>query len=314
VQSVKPNPKIIATWSDAEKKIIEFHLYKNVKEKKGDEYNTAEEVEILGEHYKYKRIEDYKNGDFQKLEKALILKQKFVGAEDPTEDWDDIIEFMQDEFPDISISEINQAFSMAIGGKLPIDKIDSVRFFTPVLIARILNAYKEKRSEVIMKYRKGEDEVASELIAQSKKELADQNEDLIMRNVCIGAFHNYKQEVPFVAVTPIYEFLVKEGILILTEERLKEYDKRATQSLKMKSVKDKKLRSIINNLKEETDCNQEYNMFKQDDKHAMIIREFFGGLVEMEQELHELFENKQLKPKNQRPLIDTTVKSKRKKN
>jgi len=282
-------------------------LLKNLTEKE-------EDVEYAGiyKEGKYKKIQDFKNGDFRKLDKCLLKLQIFVGAMEPMEDdtVTDLMEFLQDEFHEFSIFEIENAIKMAIAGSLDVDKVEHIRYFNSVFLAKILIQYRIERSKVILKYQKGEDIVAQELKDQYNRENADKNNAQIMKELCITGFDNFKEGKTMmgfviIGINVIYNYLTESGIIKHTPKELADFEKKAEELMKLNSMTDKRLFLIIKN--KETTSQTEYQNHKDLEFKNVVVTNYFRGLINTKKDMRDIFEPKTDRIGYRQPITITKI-------
>ncbi len=257
-----------------------------------------------------KKIKEFENEDFQDLDAMIIKLQKFVGATEPMEDEDmsELVEFLQDHFPDFALEEIKNAVHITIARQMDSDtKVENIRFFNATYLAGILRQYQKERSKVIIMYHKGEDQVARELIDNSNKEFAEENKDVIMQHLCITAFNGFASGVPIMGVLKIYDYLTTTGILVKPEEMLATFERLAETSLNLQQTTNRDLMNIIKN--REKHMAKNYEMAKDLETKTLILNDFFTNL--MAKKLHIADFYKKAPKKVEKPLIETKVKSSR---
>lgn len=229
------------------------------------------------------------------MDKSLVKLQVFVGALEPMSDdaMDDLIEFLQDEFEEFSIIEIESAVKMAIAGSLDIDKIENIRFFSAVYLSKILTQYRAERSRVILKYQKGEDIIAQELKDAYNKANAEKNNKQIMQDLCKSAFDNYKEGknvmgFSIIGVYAIYKFLTELERIKHTDKEIIGFEKRALELLKLRAMTDSRIMQLMKN--KDTTGQFEYNGVFDLELKTVIVTNYFQGLINTKKDILDTFE------------------------
>lgn len=282
-------------------------MYKNINSDEG-----TDEEKMIYKEGKHKKIAEFVNGDFKKLDKSLIKLQIFVGSQEPISNdaMDDLIEYLQDEFEEFSIIEIESAVKMAISGSMEVERIENIRYFSAIYLSKILAQYRLERSRVILKYQKGEDIIAQELKDAHNKANAEKNNKQIMQDLCKSAFDNYKagknvMGFNIIGVNPIYKFLTEKGTIKHTEKEMHTFSKKADELLKLKALTNTNLLATIKN--KETIAKTEYKNLHDLELKTIIITNYFQGLINTKKDIVDIFEKPVIPQKI--PLVITKTQT-----
>ena len=126
------------------------------------------------------------------------------------------------------MSELTNAFNLAIGRKLDIDP-NHYQNFSALYVGGILNAYKEYKKAHIKVYRDKEDKALEEEASRNSRPSDEELQELRL-NALLAIWDNYKTgEEPEVEwqVTAYYDILTDAGLIELSNEEKKEIAQRA---------------------------------------------------------------------------------------
>lgn len=191
-------------------------------------------------HYGTKKIKNYEEEDFKKLSKFILALCKLSGVTEPP-DTDVIyllVEHIQEHHKDFSKEEIQNAFSLAMAGKLDFNFVHYNRM-TPQLVSHTLNSYKKFRSKEILIYEsKLRKEERLEIEKANKRTPEQQLASHV--NGCLDYYNQYikKDGNPQDWGSIRYDFLTTVGVINFTiEERQKIKDETQAELISEKRKK-----------------------------------------------------------------------------
>lgn len=113
------------------------------------------EIELFNAHFA-KCIRDFNADDGQKLHMQLVKWRTMLGIKTEMSDTDATINamFIRDEYSHLTIEQIAIAINMSLSGKLKVDPSLFNSEFTPLYIAKILNAFDKYNNDFITKLMK----------------------------------------------------------------------------------------------------------------------------------------------------------------
>lgn len=264
----KPDQRIIQTWSEREKRIVDYYFEKKVSE--------------------------FVEEDFAALDRKINLWQGFLGVKDILLEHHihELMEYIQEYFMDFSIMEMDLAIKLAVAKELHIEDNQHYNNFGALYLSKVFVAYREYRGRTIVRYFKHLDALVNE---DKPKPNTEQQRILMNYTGSISLFTLFKNNKNIIDLGNVtFNYLDELGMIPFSSERRLALKKLSTENyisnLKKKSEKGESsmkdlIEAMVNNKKTEEEMLQyEYK------KYALNV--FFGELVEMELELKELLDQK----------------------
>jgi regulator of sigma D len=164
-----------------------------------------------------KKIKDFENEDFKMLHKLLLKWGKFIGLKEAPDDEQMfmLVVFVKENFTQLSLGEITNAFNLAIAGTLNIN-VEHYNSFSPIYISKIFNAYLEHKKDVMYKMHKLEEEAAQK---EKNKPLSEEELEEKNKENAIMVFTNYQSEktIPDYGYV-IYDYLIGKKLISFNKE------------------------------------------------------------------------------------------------
>lgn len=177
---------------------------------------TSQEQKIVLASFE-KLIKDFKNEDFKALHKLLLKWGKFIGLKEAPDDEQMfmLVVFVKENFTNLSLAEITNAFNLAISGTLNIN-VEHYNSFSPIYVSKIFNAYLEHKKEVMYKVHKLEDEMAQK---EREKPLTPEQLEQKNKENAIMVFTQYQAEktIPDYGYV-IYDYLIEKKLIKFSKE------------------------------------------------------------------------------------------------
>ena len=187
---------------------------------------TKKVIQATIEH----KIRDLSEDGFRQIHIVLLKWGKFLGIKEmpQAEEIKMMVFFIKQQFGELTLSELTNAFNLAIGRKLDIDP-NHYQNFSALYVGGILNAYKEYKKAHIKVYRDKEDKALEEEASRNSRPSDEELQELRL-NALLAIWDNYKTgEEPEVEwqVTAYYDILTDAGLIELSNEEKKEIAQRA---------------------------------------------------------------------------------------
>ena len=230
-----PDQKIIQHWLIHEIKTIEGWMAKKMPAFTGKDFNLLEE-----------QINDTQS--FLGIKEEHLLGDREVFT---------LLEYLKEEFPDFSVSEIGHAVKMAVAGRLygedkngQSKQVDAQHYneFGALYLTKILKAYRIFRGSIISKYDQGEKKL---LIAETTKEpepLTEEKKRENMISFALITFENFKTDLPVGGLDRVYDFLAKEKKINLTNEEKVKYEVAAKDEISRAAKKGGPAKNIFDTM------------------------------------------------------------------
>ena len=175
-----------------------------------------------------KKIREFHNEDFQNLHKLLLKWGKFIGLKEAPDDESMfmLVVFVKENFIDVSLSEITNAFNMACAGKLNVN-VEHYNSFSPIYISKIINAYKENKRMVMHRLYEAEQNAIKK---ENEKPLTPEQLEQKNTENALTVFQHYQQDgrIPDYGFM-IYDFLVSKKLIKFNKEEKTEILTRAKE-------------------------------------------------------------------------------------
>jgi len=188
---------------------------------------NEDDQKIAFAHFE-KKIREFQNADYQNLHKLLLKWGKFIGLKEaPTpKEMFMLVVFVKENFIDVSLQEITNAFNMACAGKLDIN-VEHYNSFSPIYISKILNAYKENKRLVMHRLYEAEQNAINQ---EKEKPLTPEQLDQKNTENALVVFQRYQEDgrIPDYGFM-IYDFLVSKKLIKFNKEEKTEILKRAKE-------------------------------------------------------------------------------------
>lgn len=102
------------------------------------------------------KVGDFNESDFKKLDDWILATSYFIGiSESPEQEIRTLImNFIRQNYNDLSIEDMNLAINLAFSGKLNLQDKDLIHYnrLSGPYLSKILNAYKTYRSKILQEY------------------------------------------------------------------------------------------------------------------------------------------------------------------
>jgi len=176
------------------------------------------------------QIKEMSEEGFRQIHIILVKWAKFLGIKE-TPQADEvkmIVFFIKQNFGDLTLEEITNAFNLAIARKLNIDP-NHYQNFSALYVGGILDAYKEYKGNHIKLYRQKELEAQEQAEAEKNRPSDEELKEMRLHSL-LGIWDRYKSgdedEVEW-QVTAYYDILMDAGLITLTNDEKKDIAQRA---------------------------------------------------------------------------------------
>ena len=176
------------------------------------------------------KIKEMTEDGFRQIHIILLKWGKFLGIKDMpnAEEIKMIVFFIKQNFGDLTLDEITNAFNLAIARKLSVDP-NHYQNFSALYIGGILDAYKEYKISHIQLFRQKEMEEQERVLAEKNKPSKEELKEMRL-NSLLTIWENYKtgeeEEVEW-QVTAYYDILTDAGLITLSNDEKKDIAERA---------------------------------------------------------------------------------------
>lgn len=242
--STEPNKKIIATWLNRDKRV----LYASF----GLKYPQHPKHQPP-----YKKIGQFdESKDLQELEAALYVLQRSVGINqllgDP--EMERLITFLQDEFEDMNILELDCAINLANGGHLFVEK-DGQHYqnFTALWLKTILTPFRVYRLKLITKHNNEVAEMELKELAVPAEPISAEQLLEIDKKYIIGCYENFTNGIPLAFHYRIYDVLSRNNLIIVTRDEQQNFEAKARDNIRRRASKDERAKTLLSAIELMTD-------------------------------------------------------------
>lgn len=252
-----------------------------------------------------KKIHDYDAKEFQGLARGLKVLQKFLGLKGDNiltgEAEDKMLEFVQDYFGDLSTAEIQHAFDMASAKVLEglnYDKYEHHHFmqFGAPYLGTILRCYQVKRSQIILKYQRAEQELNRQVIKEQQPARTAEQDFNDKKILSINVWENYlkmdknTRALSISGMHIVYDFLTEQKIINHTDEILAKAKEGAivnvrNTDLKNKNMSTDRIKALLTQLQPDVEMKRRVEI---ETKRVALIK-FFNDLMDTGTDLTDLF-------------------------
>lgn len=277
VKLEEPDKKIIQNWLNHEKKTIKAWCQK--------------------------KISDFEEDDLRELEIRLIRLQRFVGTSRllGDDEMEDLIEYLQDEFPDMATDEIDNAVKLAVAEKIVVTDArgrvmgaEHFNEFGALYLHRILKPYQNYRGSIIRKYYEGEEALRA---AEKKKSTPAPTAEQLRVNAishALSCFDSFSKEQPMAGLHLVFDTLQGEGLMKYDEARMQQFRDKAKENLEKEAKRgNTRAKSLLDVLKGSDIVSNSLDW----DIKALAVKAYFSELIQMEAKLSDYLKLETPKPK-----------------
>lgn len=170
------------------------------------------------------KIRDLTEDGFRQIHIVLLKWGKFLGIKEmpKADEIKMMVFFIKQQFGDLTLTELTNAFNLAIGRKLDIDP-NHYQNFSALYLGGILNAYKEYKKSHIKIYRSKEDKALEEKTTRESRPSEEDLQEMRLKTL-LSIWETFKTgDEPEVEwqVTAYYDILTDANLINLSSEEKK---------------------------------------------------------------------------------------------
>lgn len=197
---------------------------------------NSKKINIYKAYYETAKIKDYKiRKDLNKALMRLLGKWRyFIGIKEELteEEIYTNVNFIKENFSQLSLVDIEQAMNLSINGELDIN-VEHYQSFTPMYISKILNAYKQYRGKIVI----GINKKLSTLELKEQTNNVSIAEKLEITKENLNVMYNSKDDSNFYDYgSVVYNFIKRNKLIKITKSLVNEAmdygKKRATSNIR----------------------------------------------------------------------------------
>jgi hypothetical protein len=205
----------------------------------------SKDVQLYDNYKGAKKLVDFKgNDDMNKIVEIVGQWVYYLGLTDSVSEKDIILvtKFIQENYPTLNLFDLKEAIRLSSIHELDVET-NSYGKFSPIYVSSILNAYIDKRRDVIHKVNQLKNKALSEQNTyKPTPEERLKNIKTILRHAYEDAFISYYDDFGDI----LYD-LIKERKLINVDEKLIEDAKKFANSSYREQQRKSNLKSVIQN-------------------------------------------------------------------
>lgn len=249
---------------------------------------TKKVIQATIEH----KIQDLSEDGFRQIHIVLLKWGKFLGIKEmpQAEEIKMMVFFIKQQFGELTLSELTNAFNLAIGRKLDIDP-NHYQNFSALYVGGILNAYKEYKKTHIKVYRDKEDKALEEEATRKARPSDEELQEMRLKAL-LNIWDNYKSgEEPEVEwqVTAYYDILNDAGLINLSNEEKKDIAKRAksicSEEIRKSNQNEFRIKRILKEIAEHSPKNPSQKVVNR--CKLLATQNYFDILIRDEVDLRE---------------------------
>lgn len=212
------------------------------------------------------------------------------------EEMDDLIEYLTDEFSDLSTEEIENAVKLAVAGKITIingqgREIGAEHFneFGALYLQRILKPYQNYRGSIVRKYYEGQDALEAEEKEKNKPPRTAEEDRQAMIKLALSNFESFKAKEPIlVGLHLVFDCLQAEGLCQYDETRMKQFKEAAIANANRGKRTDLSAAKSAGAIMQNNDL---VSKSLQMDIKVLAVKAYFSELKELNAELSDYLKN-----------------------
>jgi hypothetical protein len=213
---------------------------------------------------------------------------------------EDLIEFLKDEFSDLSSDEIDNAVKLAVAEKIVITDgrgrvtgAEHFNEFGALYLQRILKPYQNFRGSIIRKYYEAVEALAREDQQKNKKPPTPEQIRINGINHALSCFDSFKNGQPCAGLHLVFDTLQSEGLMKYDEARMEQFKTTARENLEKEAKRgNTRAKSILDVMKASDVVS---NSLEWDTK-VLAVKAYFSELMEIEAELSEYLKQERPAP------------------
>lgn len=241
---------------------------------------SSNKVKIYEAYNNDRKIRDFKTNDDLKPLIDLIGKWRyFIGVREnlTKEELFMNITFIRENFSELNLVDIEQAINLSIKGDLEVD-IEHYQSFTPLYIAKILNAYKSYRSSLVVDIRKKLEKIDDE----DKPPLGDKERLALAKNSLRAVYKNKSDESFHDFGSIWYNFVKKNDLMKFTKELVDEaleFGKKYSSN----EIRNAFMKDVINNSHNNTEnARLKRESMERQSARNFVVRKWLNSIDDVE--------------------------------
>jgi hypothetical protein len=228
---------------------------------------SQKKIKIFQAYHNLKKIDNFSSNDDLKPLIDIVGKWRFyVGIKEDLskEELFMNVTFIRENFGELNLVDINEAINLSLKGELKVD-VEHYQNFSPIYISKILLAYKEYRSKIIVDIRQRISEKENSL----QSEITDE-ERLTFCKKSLQSMYDSKNDKGFYDFGSVtYDFIKKNKLMVMSKELVDEAMAYGTDNY-IKQTRNSFYNDVVSNTK---------NHKSERDKKDQTIRSYARNYV-----------------------------------